>query len=161
MHARKDGLEIAIVRPACSDLGCDRRHRAQKRLLIIGAARLVQSEILNERKRSAGYERVCRALPADIGIDPVDRRGREDGLEVLVGESRVLEAGVHELKFARALKSQLGKPRQLSTRLDRRDSQASRQEAAGQLSSSTANLKHMVATLEAGGLASKIEQLLV
>ena len=120
----------------------------------------MQSEVLDERKRPAGHEHVRCALPTDIGIDPVDRRSREDGPEVLVGESCVLESGVHELQFARAVKSLLGEPRELSARLDCRDTHAPSQEAAGQLSSPTTDLKHLVTALEAGDLAGEIDQLL-
>ena len=120
----------------------------------------MQSEVLDERKRPAGHERVRCALPADIGIDPVNRRSREDGWEVPVGESCVLESGVHELQLARARKSLLGKPRQLSARLDRRDAEAPSQKAAGQLSSPATDLEHLVAALEAGEEAGEIDQLL-
>jgi hypothetical protein len=126
--------------------------------LVIGAARLVQPEVLDKRERPVRHECFSSLVPAEIGIDPVHRRGREHGLEAFAGKGCILEAGVHELYVADVPDGLPRERDQPIAGLDGRDPQAACEEAAGQLPGPTADLKHSIANGETCGLTGVIQQ---
>ena len=62
--------------------------------LIWLAARLLQSAVLHEGERSTGNKYVSGLLPANLGVNPVERGRREHGLKLLAGKRRILKLSV-------------------------------------------------------------------
>jgi hypothetical protein len=128
--------------PVGGELGCDPRQRGAESLLILVTGRVLQPEVGHECERPAAHERVGDLPPTHIRIDPMNLRCQKHGSVVRVRQRRLLQARVDELHLTGAVQL-IARPRdQLLARLDRRNPQAPRQQAARQLACAAADLQH-------------------
>ena len=74
----------------------DLSHGREYCLLIFLATRLLQPEVLHQGERPAVNKHVSGLLPANRGVNPVERGRREHGLKLLAGKRCILKLSVHE-----------------------------------------------------------------
>jgi hypothetical protein len=159
LHPGERGVEIPVDRPAGGDVRGHLRQGREGRVLVFLAARLLQPEVLHERQRPAVRQHVRGLLPADPGVDPVERGRAEHRTEPPARQRRVLEPGVDEIHPPGAGQVLPGQGDQARPGLDRGHVQAPGEQAAGQLAGSAADLEHGVAARDPGDLAGPVDQL--
>lgn len=116
-HTGQGGAEIAIGRPVGPELrrnGCD---GGTPRLLIVGAARIFEPKVRDQREGPAVDEHVGHRAPANIRVDPMDRRRREHSRVLSTRRHGVLQACVDELHVAHAVEPIASAREQLLARL--------------------------------------------
>jgi len=113
-------------------------------LLILPAARLLQPAVLHEGERSTGNKYVGGLLPANLGVNPVKRGRRENGLELLAGKRRILKLRVYIFHPCRTFQVLPGQGNEARAGFDGRDAQAPGDQAARQLAASAPDLEHTI-----------------
>jgi hypothetical protein len=136
----------------------DVSHGSEHRFLVSLASRLLKSEILHEGERSAGNKHVSGLLPADLGVNPVKRRRRENGPKLLAGKQCVLELSVQEIYLSSSCQVLPGQCYEARAGFEGRDVQATSDEAARQLTASAPDLKHMITAADPCHPASLVEE---
>ena len=151
--------KVPVGGPIRGDLRCEPCQRGQELFLVADAALLLEPAVLDERERSPGKKCASRFLPADLGVDPMERRGREHGSEALAGKLRVLKPRVHELHRSEALKVLLGERQQVLPGLKCRDLKPPGDETVRQLTASAPDLEHPIAAPDPGDPTGAVDEL--
>src|SRR5262249_60469897 len=128
------------------------------RFLTPRAAGLREPAVRDEGQRSTGRKHVSGLLPADLGVDPVERGRREHCLKLPAGEQSVLKPGGYKFPPASACQVLPGQRDEVLARVERGDMQAAGGQAACQLTAPAPDLKHMITGTDPCALASLVDE---
>jgi hypothetical protein len=158
LHSSERGVEIPVGRPISGNVRGDLPYGGERCFLISLAPRFLKSAVLHQGERPAGNKYVSGLLPANLGVNPVERGRREHGLKPLAGKRCILELSVHEFHLSSAFQVLPGQCYEALAGFECGDVQAAGDKAARQLAASTPDLKHLITAPEPRDPASLVDE---
>ena len=158
LYPGERGVEISVGRPISGNVRGDLSHGSERCFLISLATRLRNPKVLHEGERSTGNKYVSGLLPANLGVNPVKRGRRENGLKLLAGKQCILKLGVHKFHLPSTFQVLPGQCYEVLAGFNCCDVQAPSDKAACQLAAATPDLKHMITAPDPCDLASLVDE---